>query len=126
MTKERVVYYHKPNPDASCSDGGSAGNQPGSPSYTINQVSLDQVSVDVLLTGPADVCVQIGANPETTLQAKNGGASHFAVPFNGQTGPVTVTLKRNGQAFAVAKGSTISTACSEGLVNYNAIVEGSP
>lgn len=125
MIEEKVVYYHKPNPSASCSDGGTAGNQPGDAPYTISDVSLDQVSVDVLVSGPAEVSVQIGDNDPTVKQAENAGPNHFAVPFNGQTGTVTVTISRNGQSVVSASGTEISNDCQNGLVNWNAIVAGS-
>jgi hypothetical protein len=119
------VYYHKPNPSASCSDGGTAGNQPGDAPYTIQEVSLDQVSVDVLVRERAEVTVRIGDHEPTVGQAENVGPNHFAVPFNGRTGKVTVTVSRNGQTVASATGTEISTQCQDGLVNWNAIVAGS-
>ena len=69
--------------------------------------------------------MQVGTNPVIELRAENAGASHFAFPFNGQTGAVTVSLKRDGQTVATAKGPGISTNCPNGLTNFNAIVEGS-
>ena len=74
---------------------------------------------------PADVNVQIGSNTPTVLHAEKAGANHLAVPFNGQTGVVTVTL--NGQSIVTATGTEISNDCSSGggLVNWNAIVAGS-
>ena len=87
-------------------------------------MSLDQISIDVLVTAATDVTVQIGNNSPRDLQATEAGAHSFAVPFNGQTGQVTVTLKRTGKSVT---GPGISTDCSasNGLVNFNAIVEGS-
>lgn len=126
VTKERAVYYHKPNPNSACSIDGTAGNQPGDTPYSITQVSLDQVSVDTLTTSPATLSVQIGNTPATILSVTEAGANHFAVPFDGRTGPVVVTLTRANGTVAVAKGSTISTDCAEGKVNFNAIVVGCP
>ena len=125
VTEEKVVYYHKPNPSASCSDGGTVGNQRGDPPHTIQEVSLDQVSVDVLISEPAEVSVRIGDSSPTVAQAERGGANHFAVPFNGRTGQVTVTVSRNGQSVVSATGTDISNNCEGGLVNWNAIVAGS-
>lgn len=87
-------------------------------------MSLDQISIDLLLTAATDFTVQVGDNSPTDLQASDAGAHSFAVPFNGQTGKVTVTLKRTGKSVT---GPGISTDCSagNGLVNFNAIVEGS-
>lgn len=124
MTEEKVIYYHKPNPSASCSDGGTVGNQPGDTPYTIEDVSLDQVSVDVLVSASAEVSVKIGDNDPTVLQAEPG-ANHFAVPFNGRTGKVTVRVSRDGQSVISATGTEISGNCADGLVNWNAIVAGS-
>ena len=124
MTEEKVVYYHKPNPSKPCSNGGTVGNQPGDTPYTIEEVSLDQVSVDVLISEPAEVRVQIG-NETTVEQAKDAGLNHFAVPFDGRTGKVTVTVSRNGQRVVSATGTEISSNCENGLVNWNAVVAGS-
>lgn len=120
-----MVYYHKPNPSKSCSNGGTVGNQPGDTPYSIEEVSLDQVSVDVLTSEPAEVSVQIGDNDPTIEQAKNAGLNHFAVPFDGRTGKVTVTVSRDGQSVVSATGTEISTNCENGLVNWNAVVAGS-
>lgn len=100
------------------------GNQPGDTSFSIEEVSLDQISIDLLLTAATEVSVQVGNSSPTTLQAQGAGPHSFAVPFNNQTGEVTVTLKRTGKS---VKGPGISTDCSagNGLVNFNAIVEGS-
>lgn len=125
VTEEKVVYYHKPNPSNSCSDGGTVGNQPGDTQYTIQEVSLDQVSVDILISQPADVIVQIGDYDPTVEQAKDAGLNHFAVPFDGRTGKVTVTVSRDGQSVVSATGTEISTNCEDGLVNWNAVVAGS-
>lgn len=127
VTEDKVVFYHKPNPSTSCSDGGTLGYQPGSgdaPS-TIEQVSLDNISVIVLSTDAADVSVQVGSNAPTSLRADSAGAHHFAVDFTGQTGSVTVTVTRNGRAVATATDPGISTDCPDGLTNFNAIVYGS-
>lgn len=127
VNTDQVVFYHKPNPSTSCSDDGTVGYQPnsGDASYSIEQVSLDQISVIVLATDAADVCVQVGSNAPTALRAENAGAHHFAVDFTGQTGSVTVTVTRNGQSVAAATGPGISTDCAGGLTNFNAIVYGS-
>lgn len=125
VTEEKVVYYHKPNPSASCSDGGTAGNQRDDTPYSIKDVSLDQVSVDVLISEPAEVSVQIGDSDPTIEKAKNAGANHFAVPFNGRTGKVTVTIVRGGHSVVSATGTEISNDCKDGLINWNAVVAGS-
>lgn len=127
VSEDKVVFYHKPNPSNSCSDDGTLGDQPnsGDATYTIGQVSLDQISIIVLSTDAADVCVQIGSNAPTELRAENAGAHRFAVDFGGQTGSVTVTVKRNGQSVATATGPGISTDCPGGLTNFNAIAYGS-
>ena len=125
MTEEKVVYYHKPNPSESCSDGGTVGNQPGDTPYSIKEVSLDQVSVDVLISQPAEVSVLIGDHDPTIEQAGNAGLNHFAVPFNGRTGKVTITVSRDGRSVVSATGTEISIDCQNGLVNWNAVVAGS-
>ena len=120
----QIVYSHKPNPSTSGSTGGTAGNAPWQPPASPTQVSLDAISLSVLVKAPADVTVQIGSNPVRTLRAQTAGVNHFSVPFNGETGAVTYSVSRDGRLILRKTGNEISNECREGNVNWNAIVGG--
>ena len=99
---------------------GNPNYQP--PQYPPGDVSLDAIGLDVIVAEPSDVTVQIGDNPVTVLQATTAGPNHFLVYFNGQTGNVTYTVKRNGQVVVSTIGAAITEDCVDGIVNWNAIV----
>lgn len=44
------------------------------------------------------------------------------MPFNGAVGPVTVSISRNGQQVVSVSGDAITTACTNGVENWNAAV----
>lgn len=86
------------------------------------QVSQDRVFLSVLVTAPSTVCVQIGGHESTTLHAYMAGIHHFSVPFDGQTGPVQITLSRSQSEIVSTIGPEITDQCVDGTVNWNAIV----
>ncbi len=120
----QIVYSHKPNPSSAGSSGGTSGNAPWQAPASPDQVSLDAISLSVLVNAPADVTVQIGDHPVRSLRAKTAGINHFSVPFNGETGTVTYTVSRDGRLIVKQKGNSISEYCEDGKVNWNAIVGG--
>ena len=127
IPQETLVYYYRPNPSSSGSSGGTAGNsvQNGQTPYPPAEVSLDMVFLDVLVSAPADINVQIGSNAPTSLKATTAGVNHFSVPFNSQLGNVTFAVTRNGQDVVGATGQAITGDCVDGMVNWNAVVGGS-
>lgn len=86
------------------------------------QVSQDRVFVTVLVTAPSSVHVQIGGHAPTVLRACTAGINHFSVPFNGQTGPVKMTIMRDGHEIVGTTGPAITDQCVDGKVNWNAVV----
>jgi hypothetical protein len=122
VTKESIVYSHKLNPADSGSADGTIGNAPYQQTYSPGTVSLDAIGVDAIVAEPSTVTVQIGDNPPTTLQATTAGVNHFLVYMNGQTGPVTYSIVRDGVAIVSVTGATITTDCTDGIVNWNAYV----
>jgi len=76
----------------------------GQPILHPGLVSQDQLFVTAMVTAPSEVTVQIGSFLPTTFQANHVGLNHFAVPFNGQTGTVQLTIVRNGRSVASATG----------------------
>ncbi|MCJ1357376.1 MAG: hypothetical protein MMC33_007372 [Icmadophila ericetorum] len=121
---EKLVYYHRINPSTAGSTGGTTANTPtqGQTPAAPQLASQDAIFVDVLVKEPSNVAIRIGGNPATTLQASVAGINHFSVPFNGQTGPVKYTVTRGGQTILSTIGATITSDCTDGLVNWNAIV----
>lgn len=120
---EKITYWYKLNPANSGSSGGTTGNNPaqGQPALAPQQVSQDIVSLSVLVKEPSDVNVQIGSGSPTNLRAMTAGINHFRVPFNGQTGAVSINVMRSGQQIKSATGPAIA-APSNGIVNWNAYV----
>ncbi|MCJ1409372.1 hypothetical protein MMC19_003452 [Ptychographa xylographoides] len=123
VTQEKIIYTHKQNPGASGSTDGTTGNNPsyGQTAYPPSQVSLDAISLDVIVKAPSTVTVKIGGNAATTLTASTVGVNHFSVPFNGQTGTVVYTLKRGGATIMTTTGASINATTTTGNVNWNAI-----
>jgi len=115
---DTLSWAHQPNPGKSCGSGGTTGGQAGGDPTVFAE---DAIDVDVLLTGPADIAVQIGSGAPTTKKAVSAGISHFQIPFNGQTGQVTYTVSRNSKTVMTVKGASITTTCQNGQVNWNAI-----
>lgn len=118
-----ITYWYRPNPSSAGSAGGTTGNNPamGQPIVAPGQVSQDKVFVTVLVQEPSQVTVTIG-NATTTLDANHAGINHFSVPFDGRTGPVELAIVRSGQTVVSTMGPAITTECTDGLVNWNAIV----
>ena len=122
VTEEKIIYAHRPNPSGSGSTGGTTGNAPfQKDSYPPGDCSLDAINLDVIVSEPSDVFVQIGSNTPTQLRATVAGPNHFLVYFNGQTGTVKYTVSRNGATVMSVTGAAI-TSPTDGLVNWNAIV----
>jgi len=121
VAQEKIIYSHRPNPSSSGSNGGTTGNAGWQANtYPPADCSLDAINLDVIVSAPSDVTVQIGNNAPTQMRATTSGPNHFLVYFNGQTGPVTYTVSRNGATVMSLNGAAITPA--SGRVNWNAIV----
>jgi Glycosyl hydrolase family 71 len=130
IPSEQVVTWYRVNPNTACSTGGTTGNtaSQGQTEVSPTTVSLDKVFFSALLDGPANVDVTIGSSTVAgtwrNTPAGGSGIYHGSVPFNGATGPFTVTIWRsvNGAQSTVAEveGAAITTACQDGIVNWNA------
>ncbi|KAK3317119.1 glycosyl hydrolase family 71-domain-containing protein [Cercophora scortea] len=127
-TKEGIVFWYRPNPAASCGSGQTMGNTASQLQleFPATEVMADAVFYSALLSSPARVSVSIGGVSQTGSWSDTPdgeiGLYHGNVSFNGRTGPVAVSLSRNGAVFATESGTPITTACTNNLVNWNAWV----
>jgi glucan endo-1,3-alpha-glucosidase len=119
---EKLQYWYRLSPaDAGNAQGVTGGN---GPTYDPSAVVQDHVFFTALLNATATVSVQIGDNAPTTFQADTTGVNHFSQPFNGQTGDVTFSIVRDGQAVLTGTGAAISATPQDGVTNFNAWVGG--
>jgi len=128
ISKEGLTTWYRRNPGTACSAGDVTGNNPGDGQQTFppSAIAQDRVFYSALLGSSATVTVSIGgATQQGTWENTPAGGSgiyHGSVPFNGNTGVVTVTISRNGNTIAQVNGASITTSCTNGLVNWNAWV----
>lgn len=121
---DRITFWFRLNPSSSGSSSGTTGNNPamGQEEMDPGLVSQDRVFLSVLVAAPSTVSVQIGGHNPTILHAHMAGLHHFSVPFNGQTGPVHITLLRFQTEIVSTVGPEVTDQCVDGAVNWNAIV----
>ena len=121
---ERINYWYRLNPSTSGSANGTTGNNPAMGQHEIEpgKVSQDRVFLSALVFEPRTVKVQIGDNTPTILSACTAGINHFSVPFNGQTGPVKMAIMRDEGEIVTVTGPVITDQCTDGMVDWNAVV----
>ncbi|KAI9759632.1 MAG: hypothetical protein M4579_002200 [Chaenotheca gracillima] len=126
VDQEKLTFWYRETPKDACPSGGTVDNDPGSQGATEpTDVEQDEIFIDALVSSSADITVQIGDGAPTPLTASKAGVNHFSVPFNGQTGPVSFTMTRNGAPVVPAvTGPDISTTCPSQGTNWNAYVGG--
>ncbi|KAF2667664.1 putative glucan endo-1,3-alpha-glucosidase agn1 precursor [Microthyrium microscopicum] len=119
---DKLVYWYRRTPKSAGSPGGVLGGFPYGAQFDPNSEVQDNVYM-VALLGPtpgASVQVQIGNNAPTILSTGlAAGANLLQVPFNGQTGNVTVSVIRNGAPVFTGTGATIDASPVSGITNYN-------
>ena len=90
-----------------------------------NQVMLDKIYFSALLTRNASVAVTVGGVAVkaewTDVPFDQIGVHHGTAAFGSLVGEVKVTVTRNGAVIGAITGRAISTACTNGLANWNAI-----
>lgn len=129
VEEESVVAYYRTNPGTACDAGGTTGNNAdfGQTEIPPDQMVEDSVFYTALLNSPADVEVSIGGDKdvqkaEFLSKPSNDGAGIYTgkVAFAGRTGEVVVSVVRDGNVVAEAKGGKeISGECT--AVNWNAV-----
>lgn len=87
-------------------------------------IAQDRVFFTALLASSATVTVTIGGVSQTVQNWRHTpeggiGLYHGSLPFNGNTGAVTVTLSRGSSQIARVTGKDITTNCEKNIQNYN-------
>ncbi|KAB8234666.1 glycosyl hydrolase family 71-domain-containing protein [Aspergillus alliaceus] len=118
---DKVVYWYRLNPGQSGSADGTTGNNPriGQPEMKPHEVSQDKVFVSAFVAEPSEIHVQIGSGPHSVLDAAPG-LNHGSFRFNGQTGPVRISIVRGNREVVTTMGPAITEQCAGGLVDWNA------
>lgn len=126
ITQEKLVYWYRKTPAALCNSGGTTGNTAWQlqVEFSPADVVQDRVFFSAFLASNADVTVSIGgasvAAKWTDIPDNYIGHYHGSVEFGGKTGPVVVTISRNGQTVMSGTGVSISTSCATGgMQNWN-------
>jgi hypothetical protein len=125
ITSERLVSWYRVNKHGACSDGGTTGNTANQLQleYSPDEMIQDRIFYDALLIDDAQVQVDIGGSVQEGRwdQEPHGGIGvyHGSVLIGAASGPVVVTLKRGGVTIATVNGASITSACTNGLNNYN-------
>lgn len=128
VDREGLTVWHRPQPAAACSSGGTSGNTASQLQieFPPTEIVQDHIFFSALLGSPATVTVSVGG---VALQASwtwqpegDVGIYHGSVPFGSHLGDVVVTLQRDGKQLVQVQGSSISTDCVQGLTNWNAWV----
>jgi hypothetical protein len=133
--QEGVVAYYRIAPARACPSGGTTGNNPnhGQTVLPPEEVLSDNVFFAALLNTNrgVEVTVSIGgleqkASGFTLVPAAGAGTPGVytgSVPFGDRTGDVVVTVKRDGNTIATARGSRpILRTCENNVQNWNAVV----
>ncbi|KAL4894594.1 mutanase [Aspergillus ambiguus] len=123
-SRDKIVYWYRRNPGRAGSADGTTGNNPtmGQKPMDPSELAQDRVFVSVFVTEPSETHVQIGSGPHSVLDAAAPGVNHGSCPFNGQTGPVKISILRGGREVVSTVGPEISDQCAGGIVDWNAYV----
>lgn len=125
---EVLVAWYRLNPKDACDSGGTTANTASQLQieFPPSAIFEDSVIFSAILASDATVSVTIGGSPVTakwTFKPEGGiGMYHGSAPFGGHTGAVQVGITRGGASIAQVEGASITTACNNGLANYNAWV----
>ncbi|RYP36998.1 hypothetical protein DL767_003153 [Monosporascus sp. MG133] len=116
LPAEGAVAWYRTTPKNVCSDGGTVWGQGGTQSAALG--TQDVVSIIALSNSRRDITVSIGGASSTVSPIDSfGSAYYYEVPFNGRTGPVTVSA--GGRS---TTGPQITNSCpAAGRVNFNAV-----
>ncbi|KAL5336882.1 glycoside hydrolase [Aspergillus crustosus] len=126
--EEVLTAWYRSSPADACGSGKTTGNTESQKQTLLppGEVLQDKVFYSALLDGQADVSVSIGGENATAgwtdVPGTGKGVYHGSVAFGDRTGPVVVTLSRDGDFLAEIKGRSIEDECPGNLTNWNAWV----
>jgi hypothetical protein len=133
FNQENVVAWYRETPGSACGTGGTTGNTASQLQQTYPPAVLaqDRIFYAALLGSPASVSVSIGGQSAagTWDITPSGGIGLYrgSVPIDGRTGAVVVSITRSGSDVIQASGDPITTACTNGMTNWNpSVVSGNP
>ncbi|CAD6441946.1 87ebe840-189a-4cb8-90ff-f578280db540 [Sclerotinia trifoliorum] len=124
ISQEGVVVWFRPQPASACATGGTTGNTASQLQIQYNPIEIvqDKIFFTALLASSASVSVTVGGVDQgaswTSIPDGNVGLYHGSVSYKG-TGPVVVTVSRDGSQIAQVSGGTITTACTNSIENWN-------
>jgi hypothetical protein len=128
ITKEGVVGWYRPNPSSECNDGGTAAITASQLQYEFRhaEVVQDKIFYSALLTSMATVTVTVGgvSIPATWQDNPDGGVGvyHGSVGYGTFYGDVKISISRAGSTIAKFSSAAITTSCTDGYANWNAVV----
>lgn len=128
ITREGVVGWYRRNPSTVCNDGGTTGNTVSQLQYEFQpaEVVQDKIFYSALLTSSATVTVTVGgvSIPATWQDVPDGGVGvyHGSVGYGTFYGDVKISISRSGSTIAEFSGTAITTSCTDGYNNFNAVV----
>ncbi|KAH2378148.1 hypothetical protein KXV98_005294 [Aspergillus fumigatus] len=128
ITKEGVVGWYRPNPSSECNDGGTAAITASQLQYEFRpaEVVQDKIFYSALLTSMATVTVTVGgvSIPATWQDIPDGGVGvyHGSVGYGTFYGDVKISISRAGSTIAKFSSAAITTSCTDGYANWNAVV----
>ena len=128
--QSHVTIWYRLNPSTACSSDGTLCNTATQGQTTTNPQECDVDSIFFTAFVPssatATVKITIGGGSPITVTATSPGIFHSSVPFNGQTGDVSVSVTASdGTSLGPVSCPAITTDCQNGNVNWNAWVGGS-
>lgn len=130
VTTEGITAWYRQAPGKACTNGGTMGNTKthGQKEFPPTEVLQDAVFYSALLRSAVGVHVSVdigGTVQDGTWKNKSrepAGIYHGSVPFDGNTGPVVVTMSRRGKTIAEIRGASITEFCKDDIQNWNAWV----
>ncbi|KAG4030164.1 hypothetical protein MFRU_013g01860 [Monilinia fructicola] len=127
ITEEGLSVWFRPQPASGCATGGTTGNTASKlqVQYGPAEIVQDKIFFTALLGSTATLRVTVGGVDQgatwTRIPDGNAGLYHGNVTYKG-TGPVVVTVLRDGIQVAQVSGGSISTVCTDSIENWNAWV----
>ncbi|KAJ5175656.1 uncharacterized protein N7482_001533 [Penicillium canariense] len=128
VTEEGLVTWFRPQPVGACDDGQTTINTASQLQIEFEPASVltDEIFFSALLGSTADVLVSVGGNSVDSVSwthKPSGGVGiyHGSVAYTG-SGPVLVTVIRDGVIIAQVSEGSITSACDDGFQNWNAWV----